>query len=143
VEEPAFAAIRRVFATLFSPPAALGLGLRGDSERRSAESTTTTRVYKAENLEITLDIEAEGGESYLLAGVILNMGPVTELPGVEPIALLYLLPQQSSGAEPALIAEAPVTPGNDFDLHAVAAGSYRLDLIYGDQVIALQPLAVP
>jgi hypothetical protein len=143
VEEPAFVAIRRVVATLFSPPAVLGIGLRGDGERGSAESTTSTLLYKAEDLEITLSIEAEGSESYLVAGVILKMGPVTQVPGVEPMALLYALPERSSGAEPALIAEALVTPGNDFDLHAVPAGFYRLDLIYGDQVITLQGVAVP
>jgi hypothetical protein len=133
----------RVAASLLSPPAALGLGLRGDAERGTAESTTSTRLYKAENLEITLSIEAEGSDAFLISGVILRMRPVTSVLGVEPMALLYSLPEHASGAEPALIAEAPVTPGNDFDLHAVPAGSYRLDLVTGDEVIALEPVAVP
>jgi hypothetical protein len=141
VEEPTLAAIRRVVASLLSPPAALGLGLRGDAERGTA--TTSTLVYKAENLEITLTVKAKEGDTYLVSGDILNLRPLNSVPGVEPRALLYSLPEHSQGAEPALIAEAPVTADNDFDLHAIPAGSYRLDLIYGDEVIALEPVAVP
>jgi hypothetical protein len=139
--EPTFAAIRRVVATLISPQAAPSIGLRGDAEPGS--TATSTRLYKTENREITLSTESEGNESYLVSGVILHLQPASQVSGVEPMALLYLLSGDQPRSQPALIAEAPVTSGNDFDLHGIPAGTYRLDLIYGDEVIALQPVSVP
>jgi hypothetical protein len=140
--QPTFPALRRIAASLVSPPS-LSLGVRGVIEPGSEESTRSSRLYKAENLEITLNIEADEGESYLISGEILHTQPIAATPDIQPMALLYTLPEHQSQAEPALAAEATVTPGNDFDLHAVPAGSYRLDVIYGDQVTALQPVAVP
>jgi hypothetical protein len=140
-EEPVFAAIRRVVATLFSPQAAPSIGLRGDADPGSM--TTSTRLYKTEDLEITLSIESEGDASYLVSGEILRTQSAAQVPGVESMVLLYLLSDDLPRAQPALVAEASVTSGNDFDLHDIPAGAYRLDLIYGDEVIALQPVSVP
>jgi hypothetical protein len=62
---------------------------------------------------------------------------------VESVALLYSLPEPSGQPSGALIAEAPVTASNDFDLFPVPAGTYRLEIQRGDQMIVVSPLTVP
>ncbi|MGO8950138.1 MAG: hypothetical protein ACLQUY_21275 [Ktedonobacterales bacterium] len=144
VEESPFAAIRRIIVTL-SSQSQLGLALheRHAVDAASMETAPSAHDYTSDNLQISLSIESDGGESYRVSGDITPIGQVTEVPGVQPLALLYSLADRPSHAEPALVAEAPVTSGNFFDMRGVPAGSYRLEMIFGDQVIALEPVNVP
>lgn len=144
VEEPAFAYIRRIVATINPSTTALALQQRGITDTGNAATTSPPRIYTAENLQITITVESDkAGGSYLVSGVIQPVPPVEDAPGVQPVALLYPLADHLSHSEAALISEAPVKSDDYFDIHAVPAGSYRLDMIYGDQLIEVQPIEVP
>jgi hypothetical protein len=127
-------AIERVVAMLAQPAP----GVRSGHDA-GARTPGTSYVDSAGDVRVSLLIDPED-DAYVITGVL---SPVPNAPArpaeVESIALLYA----EADAAPKLVAQAPVTPSNDFDLHDVPAGTYRLEIVRGSTLMVLSPVTVP
>ena len=132
-------AIRRMVASL-AP--ALQPGVRTKRDAGVSAQSPSMYVYAAGDLEVRLRIDADD-DVFTISGVLRAPTPPVQVTGVESVALLYPLSDETAPTASPLVAHAPVTASSDFDLPAVRAGTYRLEIVRGDTEIIVSPLIVP
>jgi hypothetical protein len=132
------AAMKRLIAALVPAPA---LGTRGGREAGAPGSLE----FEAGDVHVILRIVTDRPDADLsiVSGVLRGPTPAVQPEGVPRVALLYALPGSQTHTSGALVAEANVTASNDFDLLGVPVGTYRLEIVSGNEMIVVSPVTVP
>ncbi len=132
--------VRRIVATLAealapgTPEIALGTRLRGS--KAPGDAQTAPKIYHAEDITLSLRVTPDPDEvgEMLVEGLISHSGDPAFAQRSIPVRLL-------APTDPAPVAEETAV-GGGFELGPIAPGTYTLEVVLPDRIIAVEDLAV-